>query len=487
MIKIENFSFKYKGTETLGLDEVNLTIPTGQCVLLCGRSGCGKTTLLRVMNGLIPHFYEGSMEGTAIVEGMDTGKAQMYQLAEKIGMVYQNPRSQFFNIDTDSEIAFGIENMGYPKKELMQRFQKTIEHTGVGSLLGRTIFQLSGGEKQRVAFASIYAMEPSVFLLDEPSANLDEVATDELRKRIQALKKAGKTIVITEHRLHYLTGLIDRAIYLSEGKLLHDWTAEEFFGLGSEELGKLGLRAVNLSQVETGNAALQEHPVLEVTGLCGGYKKERILHEITFSAAQGDIIAITGHNGAGKSTLSEVLCGLLPLQSGHIIYHGKPQTQKQWLRHCGMVFQDVDYQLFSDSVAHECSYGGQKVAADTVSETLSELGLEGFSEHHPTTLSGGQKQRLAVAVNILSGKDILLFDEPTSGLDYDSMCRVAELIRSLSQKNKIIFIVTHDYELICSCCTRVLRLEDGHLRENYVLDANHTEMLKSHYIRSAEL
>lgn len=481
MIEIKNFSFRYRGTDTLSLKKINLTIQKGECVLLSGRSGCGKTTLLRALNGLIPHFYDGGIEGEVIVENMDIMETPMYRLSEKIGTVYQNPRSQFFNIDTDSEVAFGIENLAYPKEELKRRISNTIAKTDTRDLMGRNIFDLSGGEKQKIAIASVYAMEPTVFLLDEPSANLDNEATENLKERILELKQAGKTIVITEHRLYYLKDIIDRAIYLENGEIIADFTEKEFFSLDKSTLNSYGLRTLNLDKVVVEGKPINTQPVVQVEKLYAGYKKETILHNLSFTVNGGEIVAIIGNNGAGKTTLSQVLCGLHPIQSGKIRYNGRNLTKKQCVENSYMVFQDVDYQLFADSVLSECSYGRKNTDEEVALSVLCEMNLSEFTQRHPATLSGGQKQRLAVAVGVLCNKNIMIFDEPTSGLDKNSMERVATFVKELSKKGKTIFVVTHDYEFICKCCTRVLRINEGQLDENYTLSSKTQAQLKIHY------
>ena len=201
MIELKNITFSYEGREQGGLRNINLTVKNGECILLCGRSGCGKTTITRLVNGLIPRFYAGELTGQVLIDGKDIADLTMYKIAEKVGSVFQNPRTQFFNTDSDSEIAFGLENQGMPTEELRQRVETTAADLEIQSLRNRSLHALSGGEKQKVAFASVYAMNPDIYLLDEPSSNLDVDAIQDLRKHLKLVKQQGKTILIAEHRL----------------------------------------------------------------------------------------------------------------------------------------------------------------------------------------------------------------------------------------------------------------------------------------------
>lgn len=214
MIEMQNVSFSYPDSADGGLKNINLTIPDEQCVLLCGRSGCGKTTLTRLINGLIPQFFAGELTGKVLLDGENLFDLPMYRIAEKVGSVFQNPRTQFFNVDTDSEIAFGMENEAVPQEQMGQRVVETAKALRIENLLGRNIFALSGGEKQKIAFASVYAMNPQIYLLDEPSSNLDMAAIHDLRAHLCLIKSQGKTIVVAEHRLYYLMDVADRIVYL---------------------------------------------------------------------------------------------------------------------------------------------------------------------------------------------------------------------------------------------------------------------------------
>lgn len=479
MITIRDVSFTYSGCETDGIRDVNLEINRGECILLCGRSGCGKTTLTRLINGLIPAFYAGTLTGSVRIENQDVAELPLYKIAQRVGSVFQNPRTQFFNVDTDSEIAFGIENEGRPQERLIQRVRQTAEELLIENLRGRNIFELSGGEKQKIAFASVYAMNPDIYVLDEPSSNLDSESIAALQSYIQKIKTQGKTVIVAEHRLYYLTGIADRIVYMEKGEIAGIFTPGDFKSLSSGRRHRMGLRAPDLSEVRpdcaldtasvqngTASAPLE----LEVKNVSLYRKKKLILQNLSFSARAGEIIAITGANGAGKTTFVRALCGLHKETAGSLLWNGKALKPKERLKRAYMVMQDVNYQLFAESVEAECSFGLKAVKAESVEAVLDALHLSALRTRHPVSLSGGQKQRVAVAAGQVSGKPLLVFDEPTSGLDYDSMAQVSALIRSLAA-HRIVFIVTHDYEFICKTCTRVLRFGETQILSDRPADA----------------
>lgn len=462
MIEFKNVSFSYPDSTDGGLKNISLTIPDGQCVLLCGRSGCGKTTLTRLINGLSPQFFAGELHGEVLLDGESIFDLPMYRIAGKVGSVFQNPRTQFFNVDSDGEIAFGLENEAVPQERLALRVGETARELHIENLLGRNIFDLSGGEKQKLAFASVYAMEPKIYLLDEPSSNLDMTAIAELREHLQLVKSQGKTVIAAEHRIYYMMDAADRIIYLENGSIAGDWTPEQFRELPARQRHEMGLRAVDLGEERPAFfAAPTAAPVLELKEISLSYQKQPVLRNVFMKAAPGDVIAVVGRNGAGKTTFSRALCGLHKEAQGEYCWNGKRQAPKERMKRSCMVMQDVNYQLFAESVEAECTFGIKHPDMELAKKTLEELGLAAYSGCHPNTLSGGQKQRLAAAASMVCGKELLVFDEPTSGLDFDSMVRLALLIRRLAGMGRVIFIVTHDYEFICRTCTRVLHLSEG--------------------------
>ena len=480
MIRFENVSFSYTGNTQDGLEPVNLTIDDGECILLCGRSGCGKTTFTRLINGLIPNFFPGELNGRVIVNNLVISETPMYQIASQVGSVFQNPRTQFFNTDTDSEIAFGIENAAIPIDELHQRVAQTEIDLNIENLSGRSIFELSGGEKQKIAFASVYAMNPNVYLLDEPSSNLDMDAIAELKETLRLLKQQGKTILVAEHRLYYLMDVIDRAFYFEHGRLEKIYSPRGLLSLSQSERERMGLRAVNLHTVKPAySQPWHDLAALELKELSLSYKKQKILENLTLSIKAGEVVGIVGHNGAGKTTFSRAICGLHKEMEGKIFRNGAEQSRKGLMKRSYLVMQDVNYELFAESVEQESIFGIRDPDKELAKVTLEELDLGRFSQWHPNTLSGGQKQRLAVAVSMICKKELLVFDEPTSGLDFDNMLRVAQLINRLAQMGKIVFVATHDYEFVCRACNRILHLDENRLINSYQISAENEVQLQT--------
>lgn len=487
MIECKKVSFSYPPNETdIGdrkghgtLRNIDLSINDGDFVLLCGTSGCGKTTLTRLFNGLIPHYYDGKLEGTVMLDGEDMSGLSLFDISKKVGSVFQNPRSQFFNVDTTSEIAFGCENHGLEEAEIRKRVKLVSEQLNLTNLLDRSVFSLSGGEKQKIACGSAAAVEPDVFVLDEPSSNLDAYSIADFRKLLKILKSQGKTIIIAEHRLYYLYDLADRIIYLSDGEIQGDYTLPEFQLIPAAEKAKMGLRPLGLGEfADIEPASLHSgQGIWKLNHFHFAYKKQpETLSLENIELPAGNVTAVIGHNGAGKTTLSRCLCGLEKRCKGILEKDGTSYSIKQRLKLCYMVMQDVNHQLFTESVLEEVLLSMPGKDSDESPENvakaeaiLTEMDLLPYKACHPMGLSGGQKQRVAIASAIASERPVILFDEPTSGLDLFHMRQVADSVKGLADSGKTIVIVTHDPEFILRCCNYVIHLENGRLEENYFL------------------
>ena len=465
--KLKNVSFSYAAGNEGTLNSLDLEIKKGECVLLCGCSGCGKTTVTRLLNGLIPHYYEGELDGEVTVFGKNISDTAIEDLAGIVGSVFQNPRSQFFCVDTSAEIAFGCENMGLPEAEIHRRMDNTVADMKIQGLLNKSIFNLSGGEKQKIACAGVCAMLPELIVLDEPTSNLDLDAIAELRSIISKWKMQGKTIVIAEHRLGWLNGLCDRVLFMENGSISSEFSGGEFFSLSTDKLNTMGLRAVrtdnNYLESKAGLHQIKNcssNAKIALEGFRYGYGKKDVLKIEHLELPEGAVIAVVGHNGAGKSTFTKCLCGMQKKFRGKVIIGGKACNSKDMMKLSYMVMQDVNHQLFAESVIEEVMLGADDTEEEKALEILKKLEICEYKSRHPMSLSGGQKQRVAIASALLAGKKLLVFDEPTSGLDYRSMECTAELLSSLGSGITVL-IVTHDMELIDRCCTHILHIENG--------------------------
>lgn len=470
-IRLNHVSFHYENTH--GLNDISFTITPGECLVLCGKSGCGKTTITRLLNGLIPELFEGTITGQVDINQYDTSQTPIYTLSEIVGSVFQNPKTQFFTVDVESELAFACENMGMSPTIIHERMAEVAQLFDIVHLLGRKMFDLSGGEKQLVALASAYMIQPEILVLDEPSSNLDLTTIEKIKQILLAIKKRGCTIVIAEHRLYYLKDLADRFILIVEGTLHASYNAKEFATLEQPVLQKLGLRTLSLESITTQAPSItQQHPTdtLELTAIAARYPKAKTnaLDLSNLRVASGNVIGVLGRNGAGKTTFARALCGLHKKVSGSFKLNGTSLSRQDRLHQSFLVMQDVNYQLFCETVKKELLLKAER--PDLLDEIVSSFKLEEVLNRHPMSLSGGQKQRVAIATAALSGKKIIILDEPTSGLDYYHMRQVSQMVANLRHLNIFIFIISHDVEFIQSTCTHLLTITQGKKAAEFALD-----------------
>lgn len=460
MIEFNNLSFKYKSQSNHSLKDINIKIKKGECILLCGRSGCGKSTLLKLINGIIPEFYDGEISGSVMVNGMNTFTTPIYELSKNVGSVFQNPKTQFYTTNTTDEIAFGLENFGIKREVINKRLIEVEKELKLEHLMNRNIFELSGGEKQKIAIASIYALNPEIYVLDEPSSSLDIKTMNELSHIITKLKSIGKTIVIAEHRLWYLKDIVDRAIYIEDGKIIKEYSIDEIDNLREAERMRTGLRHTNYKSIKAyvPSETVCNENLLKVENLIFRKSAKTILHIDNLKFHYGNIIGIIGENGIGKSTFAKIVCGLYRESKGEFLKKNKRFSSRSRLKESLLIMQEVNCQLFTDSVYDELLLTSKTKDKNVIDDWIDDMDLKNISERNPHTLSGGQKQRVIILSALLSDKEILFFDEPTSGLDYRNMMIVAKNIKKVKEENRLILIISHDTEFLESVCDTVINL-----------------------------
>ena len=452
MIELTHASFQYENSDR-GVQDLSLSVKSGECVVLTGLSGCGKTTVTRIINGLAPSYYPGVFSGSVRIDGKDISRLSTWEIGRLVGSVFQDPKSQFFSSELAGEVAFPCENYGLSTQEIRARTDAAIEALKLSHLKDRAVDILSSGEKQRAAIASVYAMKPKVFVCDEPTANLDAAGTRQLAQTLRQLK---------EHRIDWLMGIADRFLYLRDGRIAAEYAPRDLLLLPETDVLGMGLRSPHEGKSLPVPSVLDESPaVLRTAGLSKRIRKEVIFDDIFLAFPKGKVTAITGQNGAGKTTLAQILCGLARQTRGHILIDGKKAraaVRRREIYYCG---NDTSTQFFTASVAEELllNTGLTEENKDRARHLLKEFGLYEYRDAHPSALSGGQKQRLAIACAIFSVRRILILDEPTSGLDGQNMRLVAERLKSEARNGRTILVITHDRELIESCCDNVVEVE----------------------------
>lgn len=473
VVKVENLSCALPDS-TLLLDDISLTVEPRECVLLCGRSGAGKTTLTKCLNGLIPHFEPSvTRMGEVEVCGKDPATCEAYELALDVGNVFQNPKSQFFNLTSDDELAFGLEVAGASPDVIEKRVAQVVSALSIESLTNRNVNHMSGGEKQSLVFASTEVAGPQLYILDEPTANLDHAATLKMREQIEAALNEGKTVIVAEHRLDFISDLVTRALLIDNGRIARSMTSKELLELDSVELEELGLRNPNHKRIESISAKCKADEGEEgggrglvVQGLTVERKGKDVFKPASFNVPPGTVLGIVGANGAGKTTMLRALAGLERHVRGTVTLDCKTLKRKDRRRRFAYVMQDVNHQLFSDSVYAECELSvpletSEEESAKQIREVLARLDLCGKEDVHPMALSGGQKQRLAIASCLLAHRSVLLMDEPTSGLDFSHMMEVTLLLRTLAKDGLIVCVATHDGEFMERACDCVVEIDGG--------------------------
>ena len=462
LLKAKILNFRYDEDNSSVLENIDLEIYEGELVVITGLSGCGKTTLTRILNGLIPNHYNGILNGEVKLLDKNLMDYRKGELAKYIGNVFQNPSDQFFATIADEEVAFVGENLGMPLDKLKLKTKETFEKMGISDLMDRKLSELSGGQKQKVAIASTLLYDTKIIFFDEPSSNLDYHGILQFKDILSNLRKMGKTVIIVEHRLFFLNDLYDRLIYMKNG------TIERIFSRGElteDACKEYGLRAINYKSLKAENLVCPQEQALEVSGLNIKIGNNELITNLYFSLNSGEIMAIIGQNGIGKTTLGKTLSGLIK-NNGKTSY-GK--NKKERLKNSYYMMQDVDYQIFFDTVENELLQKDRindDGYLDRLRKELKHIDLWENRYDHPQNLSGGQKQRLALLTACLSGRKLIILDEPTSGLDYKRMNDISQIIKRYS-KTYPFAIITHDIELIFKVCNSVLMLgKNGYKKVN---------------------
>ncbi|MET9765673.1 ABC transporter ATP-binding protein [Streptomyces sp. NPDC006372] len=462
MIRFKGVRWAYQGHDKTVLDGLDLHIRRGETVVLCGPSGSGKSSALRLMNGLIPHFHEGTLEGEVRVAGEPIH--DLAQVGRVTGTVLQHPRRQFFTDAVDTELAFALENFGTPPQRIRHRVGEVIADFGLTALDG-SLRQMSGGQQQRVACAAAITHGPPLLLFDEPTSNLSPQGIAELTTALRHLQGLGATLVIAEHRLHYLRELADRIVVLHEGRVSREWTRAEFAGLTDEMLREEGLRSLDPPgrdgvapafaygpSIGPGGTRPRPGPAADADGVllrgirCG-FRGRPVLDIAAAHLPAGVITAVTGPNGAGKTTLARILAGL-QRHAGQVLLDGRPLSRARRQRETALVMQDVQRQLFTDSVTAELMLGALPEHAGHAAAVLAGLDLKGFGDRHPLSLSGGQQQRLVVATARLSGRRVVIFDEPSSGVDRRHLQSMTQVMRDVAGSGAVVLLISHDADLL---------------------------------------
>jgi len=524
LIEIDALTVKYARRKLPALRGLTLRVEQGETLLLLGPSGSGKSTLALTLNGLLPQSVGELLAGEVRVNGLDTQQHSVAELAQQIAILFQDPDAQFATLKVEDEIVFGLENLRQPAEQMDAKVERALHEVGMEAHRQRPVMALSGGEKQRVALASLLAMQPSVLVFDEPTANLDSVGTQQVFALLAELKSRGRhTLVLIEHKLDELMHLVDRVVVLNpEGGILADGEPRQIFDRRGEELRKLGVwmpqvcllahalrkRGVELAAfpITLGEAVkalrpwiaalpktgvsntpakikTSKEPVFEVRDLSFAYGNMPALKNVSLRVDQGDFLAIVGANGAGKTTLAKHLIRILKPAQGNVYLRGEEFSRipaKQLARQVGFVFQNPEHQFVTETVADEIAYGLRVMgeAEETIQaktqELLDSFGLTRYAKANPFTLSYGEKRRLSVASMLAMGQDVLILDEPTFGQDERNANALLALLDKLNKQGKTIIVITHDMRMVAEHAHRVLVMSAGSI----MFDGSPTDLVE---------
>ena len=496
---IENLNFRYRSRETLAIKNISLSVEAGQVLLIAGASGCGKTTLARCINGLIPRSYKGELTGKILLNGKEVTALSLAQVSQIVGTVLQDPERQILGTRVANEVAFGLENLSLPREEIIARVEQSLEHLKIPHLLNRETFNLSGGEKQKVALAGVLAMHPSILLLDEPLASLDPASAQDALDIIRSLADEGMTVLMVEHRVEDVLRIHpENAIFMMDGEIKYYGPTSGFDKTVDYHEVKLPAAMImerakddpapeRLTTLRknsrVGENGLLGEPLVKFEDIAFWYEEDHpVLHDINLTINRGDVIAVLGPNGAGKTTLVKHAIGLLKPKAGRMIVEGKDSKETsvaQIAQTLGYVFQSPSHMLFAPTVEEELAFGptNLKHSAEQIKQDVANavniVNLSGLEKYPPLALSFGQQKRVSIASILAMRSKILVMDEPTAGQDYKNYLGFMDAILQLPGFDAILFI-THDIDMAVIYANRVLMVNNG----TVVCDAKPAEALK---------
>ncbi len=478
---IQDLSFRYRSRTEPAIKNISLQIEPGQVILIAGASGCGKTTLARCINGLIPRSYKGDLSGSVVLQGQDTQGLPLARISQLVGTVLQDPERQILGSIVMNEVAFGLENLALPRDEIRARIEHSLERLKITHLRDRQTFYLSGGEKQKVALAGVLAMQPSILLLDEPLASLDPASAKEALHLFRDLADEGMTILMVEHRVEDVLRIgPERVLFMKDGEIHYDGPAERL-------TEKVDYHQVKLPAPMIIELARKDPPPLPLQQLAGGDRAAaaplvsfrqvafhypegpEVLHDVNLDIQRGDIIAVLGPNGAGKTTLVKHAIGLLKPTRGQVLVNGRDTRDvsvAEIASVLGYVFQSPSHMLFAPTVSEELAFGPRNLKHDPdtirkeVQDAIEIVNLEGFEEIPPLSMSFGQQKRVSIAAILAMCSRILVMDEPTAGQDYQNYMDFVSSILQLPNFEAILFI-THDIDMAVIFANRVWLVNQG--------------------------